>query len=90
MTMRPTVFGSLALIVFVLSGCSIKQAKEAASLDDVSFSGKDGACSRQCLDTYSTCASRSGETIAVDVQANLLTACKSSLRACVSTCPSAR
>jgi hypothetical protein len=81
-----------ALVVFLLAlgGCSIQQAKEASSLDDVNLSGKDGACSRQCLDSYSKCASRSGETIAVDVQANLLTACKSSLKACVSTCPNAR
>lgn len=77
----------LALSLFVLNGCSIYKANDASNLDDINFSLKDGVCARQCLDSYSSCARRSGETIAIDVQANLLTACKSSLKACVATCP---
>jgi hypothetical protein len=73
--------------VVVLAGCAYNQAQEAATLNDIQLKGKDAVCARGCLNTYSLCAGGSGETFAIDVHASKLTACKSALKLCVSTCP---
>ena len=80
----------VVMALALLGGCAAQQAKEAGSLDDLNLSNKDGVCARQCLDTYSSCTRRSGETASVFVQANLLTACKASVKACVQTCPNVK
>lgn len=71
-------------VVFLaaISGC----ASPGADLSDVSFDGREPACTRQCLATYSECSSQAARTFARDVSDNILSACKASLRACVATC----
>lgn len=79
----------LANVVLLLAGgCAISQANEASSLRDINFAEKESNCGRGCLNTYSACAARSGDIPLVNVHANVVTACKEALRACVSTCPS--
>ena len=70
-----------------LTGCAVYQSSQATNLDDINFSAKNQSCSRICLESYNQCIRTSGNTFAADVQANILTGCKSTLRACIATCP---
>lgn len=71
----------------LLAGCSMFRAEEASRIDDIKIDDKNPNCVRQCLQTHATCSRNSGNTFAIDVQANMLGACKSNYKVCVQTCP---
>ena len=71
------------LATLVLAACAIS---EGTRLDDIDTAGREPACVRQCSAVYSECAGRAGNAMGIRVS-EVLSACKSSMRTCVGTCP---
>lgn len=80
------------MMVLLLAGCAGAEARynarvldlaSARSLEDVPLAGRDPACTRGCLATYSDCAGRSSMA---ESQVTVLLACKAALKACAATC----
>lgn len=88
--MKTLKFALVLVFSLYLTGCAVYQSSQATNLDDINFSAKNQSCSRSCLESYNQCIRTSGNTFAADVQANILTGCKSTLKACVATCPDAK
>ena len=67
------------IVCALLAGCAV-----TPPIFDTA--GKDPACSRQCLSSYSTCISGIGQTDNRLISSDVMRSCEAITNTCLSTC----